>query len=229
MSTHEVGAQGAPTGPPDRTASERIVAGLRAQILGGHLPPGSRIRQEELAHEFGASRLPVREALRLLEAEGLVRLVAHTGAWVARLSLQECTEAYLVREQLEPLLLSQSLPHLTDDDVERLADLVGQMERADLERFLVLDREFHLLSFSAATTPVLHEQVLRLWNTTQHYRRAFAVLVDIQHSRTTHYEHALLVDAVRRHDVEDAQVLQRMHIRRTRHELARHPEVFDTA
>jgi DNA-binding GntR family transcriptional regulator len=213
----------------DRTAAARIAAGLRAQILGGRLEPGTRIRQEDLALEFGASRLPVREALRLLEAEGLVRLVAHTGAWVARLSLQECTEAYLVRERLEPLLLSLSLPHLSDAVLDRLAELAARMERADLERFLVLDREFHLLSFSAAPTTALRDQVLRLWNTTQHYRRAFAVLVDIPNSHLTHYEHHLIVDALRRRDKDDAEPLQRMHIRRTRQELARHPEIFDVA
>src|SRR5690606_31424970 len=102
-------------------ASARIAAGLRQQILHGELAPGSRIRQEELAAQFGASRLPVRDALRQLEAEGLVRLVANSGAWVERLSLAECTEVYLVRERIEPLLLSMSIPHLGESELERLA------------------------------------------------------------------------------------------------------------
>ena len=114
-------------------ASTRIVAGLRQQILHGALAPGSRIRQEELAAEFGASRLPVRDALRQLEAEGLVRLVANTGAWVQRLSLAECTEVYLVRERIEPLLLRLSAPHLSSEQLDRLAGLADQMQEADLE------------------------------------------------------------------------------------------------
>lgn len=210
-----------------RPASARIAEGLRQQILRGELAPGSRIRQEELAAQFGASRLPVRDALRLLEAEGLVRLVAHTGAWVQSLSLHECTEVYLVRERIEPLLLSLSLPHLTEAQVDDLARLAEEMREADLETFLRLDREFHLLTYSAARTHVLHELVERLWNSTQHYRRAFALVVGVHPDSPTHAEHRLLVDAIRRRQSADAEDVLRLHIRRTRLELARHPEVFD--
>jgi len=209
-------------------ASTRIARGLRHQILHGELAPGSRIRQEELALEFGASRLPVRDALRQLEAEGLVRLVANTGAWVQRLSLAECTEVYLVRERIEPLLLRLSAPHLRPEQLDRLTELATQMQGADLETFLRLDREFHLLSFSAASTHMLHDLVLRLWNSTQHYRRAFAVVVGVTETSATHAEHRLLVDALVRGQLTDAEDLLTVHIRRTRLELARHPEVFDT-
>lgn len=213
------------TGP----ASSRIVAGLRQQILLGELAPGSRIRQEELAAQFGASRLPVRDALRQLEAEGLVRLVANTGAWVQRLSLAECTEVYLVRERLEPLLLRLSAPGLGAAELDRLGELADAMQSADLETFLRLDREFHLLTYSAADTHMLHDTVLRLWNSTQHYRRAFAVHIGVTGSSATHAEHRLIVDALVREQVPDAEDLLTVHIRRTRLELAKHPEVFDTA
>ena len=209
-------------------ASTRIAEGLRQQILHGTLAPGSRIRQEELAAEFGASRLPVRDALRQLEAEGLVRLVANSGAWVQRLSLAECTEVYLVRERIEPLLLRLSAPRLEPAQLDRLGTLADAMQGADLETFLRLDREFHLLSFSAADTHMLHDLVLRLWNSTQHYRRAFAVVVGVTSESATHAEHRLLVDALERGQVADAEDLLTVHIRRTRLELARHPEVFDS-
>ncbi|NLF04747.1 MAG: GntR family transcriptional regulator [Actinomycetales bacterium] len=213
----------------DGPASSRIVAGLRQQILRGTLTPGSRIRQEELAAEFGASRLPVRDALRQLEAEGLVRLVANSGAWVQRLSLAECTEVYLVRERIEPLLLRLSAPHLSPEQLERLGALADEMQGADLETFLRLDREFHLLSFSAADTHMLHDLVLRLWNSTQHYRRAFDLVAGVDRASATHAEHRLLVDALARGQLADAEDLLTVHIRRTRLELERHPEVFDTA
>ena len=207
-------------------ASDRIADGLRRQVLGGERAPGSRIRQEDLAAEFGASRLPVRDALRRLEAEGIVRLVAHTGAWVAQLSMDELTEAYLVRERLEPLLLAMSIPHLRPEELDQLADLAERMEGADLETFLRLDREFHLLSFSAASTHLLGDLVLRLWNSTQHYRRAFAELVGVASSPATHAEHRLLVDSMRRGRADDAEALLALHIRRTRTELSAHPELF---
>ena len=210
-------------------ASTRIAEGLRQQILHGTLAPGSRIRQEELAAEFGASRLPVRDALRQLEAEGLVRLVANSGAWVQRLSLAECTEVYLVRERIEPLLLRLSAPRLEPAQLDRLGTLADAMQGADLETFLRLDREFHLLSFSAADTHMLHDLVLRLWNSTQHYRRAFALVAGVDRASATHAEHRLLVDALRRGQLADAEDLLTVHIRRTRLELERHPEVFDAA
>jgi DNA-binding GntR family transcriptional regulator len=70
--------------------SGRVADALRDEILHGRMAPGARIRQEEIAARLGVSRVPVREALRILEADGLVTLVANTGAWVAHLSLAEC-------------------------------------------------------------------------------------------------------------------------------------------
>src|SRR4051794_18101373 len=85
-------------------AGTRIASELREAILTGEYAPGDRVRQEDLADRHGASRVPVREALRMLESEGLVTLVANTGAWVSRVSLAECEEIYRIRERIEPLL-----------------------------------------------------------------------------------------------------------------------------
>jgi DNA-binding GntR family transcriptional regulator len=207
--------------------SHRIAASLREAILRGELKPAQRIRQEVIAERFGTSRLPVREALRMLESDGLVTLVANTGAWVSRLSLSECSEVYRIRERLEPLLLSESMPLLSETEISRLDGLASGAEAApDVETFLRLDREFHLLSYSAAETSLLGDMVRRLWNTTQHYRRAFALLVDSRGNRIIHYEHHLLVDSIQRGDAEQAESVLHGHIRRTRLELARHPEIF---
>ncbi|MFB0913647.1 MAG: GntR family transcriptional regulator, partial [Pontimonas sp.] len=97
----------------DGNAAQRIADSLRESILGGELSPGDRIVQEDLSARYGGSRIPVREALRQLESDGLVRLVANTGAWVASLTLAECSEVYQTRERLEPLLLRFSAEHLT--------------------------------------------------------------------------------------------------------------------
>ena len=97
-------------------AGRRIADALRRDILDGVLAPGTRIRQEQLAEEYGASRVPVREAIRALEGEGLVTVVANTGAWVSRLSLAECDELYRVRERIEPLLIRMSIPGLDEAD-----------------------------------------------------------------------------------------------------------------
>ena len=213
---------------PRNGAGARIAAELRQAILDGRYAPGARVRQEDLAGQHGASRLPVREALRMLESEGLVTLVANTGAWVSQLSLAECQEMYQIRERLEPLLLRYSIPHLDPSRVDQLELLADAMERSsDVEQFLRLDREFHLSSYAAAETSVLGDTVEQLWNRTQHYRRAFTRVFRQEGDRSAHHDHHLMVHAIRRDDLDEAERVLHDHIRRTRLELARHPEVFE--
>ena len=210
-------------------SSARIAELLRSAILHGDYPPGARIRQEDVAQRFGASRVPVREAFRTLEADGLVTLVANTGAWVSRLSLEECDEVYQTRERVEPLLLRYALPGIDAAHLDRLDELAELMEQTDdVEEFLRLDREFHLGSYESAHTTVLGDLVRRLWNTTQHYRRAFTMLLDEHAARVVHDEHHMLAAAIRDGDADGAERILAGHIRRTRLGLARHPEVFDT-
>lgn len=205
----------------------RIAESLRQSILEGDYLPGERIRQDELASATGASRLPVREALRLLEAEGLITVVANTGAWVAKLSAADYQELYLMRERLEPLLLGMNVPLLSQSRIDAAAQLANEMERIDdVEGFLRLDREFHLSCLEAAPTIVLGETVHSLWNRTQHYRRAATRLFYADGDPGVHHDHQLIVSALQRRDSDDAERVLAGHIRRSRLELQRHPEIF---
>lgn len=209
------------------SATARVAEFLRERIIAGVHAPGSRIRQEDIAADTGASRVPVREALRVLAAEGLVTLVANTGAWVSSLSLAECQEIYRVRERVEPLLLRMSGPTLTPGQLDRLDGLAVEMaDNDDPERFLELDRAFHLGTYEGATTVVLTDLVHRLWNRTHSYRRAYSSLMDDRARRTVHDEHRLIIESLRDHDLDAAENLLSGHIRRTRRQLANHPEVF---
>jgi DNA-binding GntR family transcriptional regulator len=215
------------TDTPNAVLSIRIADALRASILSGELVPGERIRQEDMADQFGASRIPVREALRILVTDGLVKMVSNSGAWVSSLTQAECSEHYQMRERLEPLLLRYSLPHLTPRDIEKLSALTEEMKHTDdMEAFMRLDRDFHWVTYSGATAHTLSDIIERLWNTTQPYRRVYLRIVRIGGIDVTHLEHELLVDAIRRKDSEDAERILNGHIRRTRIELDRHPEVF---
>lgn len=212
----------------DGDAGARIADAIREGIVSGLFPPGTRIRQEDLAATHGASRVPVREAIRQLEFEGLVTVVPNAGAWVARMTLDECVEVYLMRERLEPLLLRYSAPHLSPQDLEELGRIAQRIsdEGADTERFLALDRSFHLASYAAAQTSQLHDLVLKLWNSTAPYRRAYVASWEPDARRIAHEEHHLIVAALRDGDVEEAERMLAGHIRRTRRQLARSPEVF---
>src|SRR3954451_10116830 len=208
-------------------ASQRIAAHLRESILSGEIAPGQWIRQEEVAARLGASRLPVREALRMLEAEGLTEHEANKGSRVTLLDQHEVDVVYQMRERLEPLALTESLPHLTADQVEHLEYVQERIEAdVQLTEFLVLDREFHLTSYAACTSEQLVSTISRLWNTTQHHRRSFMQLGGSDRRWVVNSEHRLLLNAIRRRDTVDGERYLSGHIRRTRIEIAQHPEVF---
>ena len=208
-------------------ASERVAAYLREAILAGHIKPGERIRQEDIADRLGASRLPVREALRMLEAEGLTQLETNKGARVPLLEGREVDLLYQMRERLEPLALAESMPSLGQADLHGLGQLQSRIQDwPGVAEFIVLDREFHLLSYSRCDMEPLFTTVTRLWNSTQYYRRAYMVLAGAGRLWIVNSEHNLLLDALRRGDATDACLCLRGHIRRTRVELLRHPEIF---
>jgi DNA-binding GntR family transcriptional regulator len=207
--------------------SSRITESIRDLILNGELEPGMRIGQEDLAQRFGTSRIPVRDALRQLESEGLVILTPNSSARVAKLDMRECTEIYKIRELIEPLAIAEAIPRMTDDDIAELECAVDEIEKTrDSDIFLKLDREFHLSSYRAAKMPQLQSLVERFWNTTQHYRRAYTKMVWQKGNWIINAEHRLLIEAIKRRDVVDAGQILMMHIRRTRQELQRREEVF---
>jgi len=200
-----------------KVASHRIADELREQILSGALAPGARIRQEEVASALGASRLPVREALRILQSQGLVDIRANSGAWVSQMDLDECQLTYKMRERLEPLALAESIPNLTPATLEKLDLLQERIEaNNDLAEFLRLDRELHLLTYVGNPYRELGELIERLWNTTQPYRRAYVQQSGHVRDWVINAEHRLLLDAIRRSDTQEAERILAGHIRRTR-------------
>ena len=206
-----------------------IARRVRDAILDGRLGPGTRVRQEALARRFGVSRIPVREALRQLESQGLVTLVPHSGARVARMDLAEHLELYRIREALEPLAISESAPRLSDEQLAELEQLVEQIAEAtdDEARWLELDRRFHLGSYAAAPLPRLLGMIDDLWNTTQHYRRAYRNTLSEEQFAFVDLDHRFILEALRRRDPVDAEQRVRSHIRRTRIVLTEHREVFE--
>ncbi|MEE4598354.1 GntR family transcriptional regulator [Streptomyces sp. DSM 41524] len=208
-------------------ASQRIAEELRERILSGQLAPGARIKQDELAEDLQTSRLPVREALRILESRGLVTLRSNQGAWVASMDMRQCELSYQMRERLEPLLLAESAHELAEADFAELEEIQQDIEGThSVEQFLVLDRQLHWTMYRHHNAVELATIVARLWDTTQHYRRAFTSMTISERQWIISAEHRLLIEALRDSDVKSAAYILELHIRRTRTELRRHPEVF---
>jgi DNA-binding GntR family transcriptional regulator len=229
--TDEVVVERHPGEPGYEPLGQAIARRVRDAVLDGRLAPGTRIRQEALAQRLGVSRIPVREALRQLETEGIVTLVPHSGARVARLDFDEHLELYRLREALEPIAVAASVPHLTEERLAELDELAGRIEETadDPKAWLHYDRAFHLATYAAAPMPRLVHLIDGFWNTTQQYRRAFLLTLDAHSVSLVHAEHRLILDALVRRDASDAEQRQRQHIRRTRVTLMAHSHLFDMA
>jgi len=204
----------------DSATSRAVADELKEKILSGDYKPGTRLVQDDLASKFKASRSPIREALRMLEADGLVEIKPHSGAWISELNLAEFEEMYQIRERIEPLMLRLSIPNLTTKLIKELEETLEKLSQAkSVEQFLKLDREFHLLTYEGANTTFLGEIVQRMWNTTQPYRRLYSKILEQENFNSAHLEHTLLMNAVKRADLDDAERILFGHIRRTRLEL----------
>lgn len=219
-------------------ASQRVADILAERILSGDLVPGARIKQDELADELLTSRIPVRDALRMLEARGLVTMRANAGARVTSLTRRDLEISYEIRERIEPLLLADSVPNLTEQDLADLAAVVERNEATtDVDEAIALGREFHWISYRRHNTPLLAQIVERVWDTTQSYRRAYMKLAMARQpdgtrgegGRTHDVEHRLLYDAIAKREVETAQAALVMHIRRTRIGLVRYGHLLSGA
>jgi DNA-binding GntR family transcriptional regulator len=145
-----------------RTVADLAADALRERILRGDLAEGSPVRQDAVAMELGVSRIPVREALRRLEAEGLVELSPHCGAVVSSLSLDEITELFDLRALIEAALIRRAVPRLADGDLRRAGDILQQYERAFRERRVGDWAELNWRFHSTLLTPAGRSRTLAL-------------------------------------------------------------------
>ena len=158
--------------PPAReTMTGSAAAVLRGLILSGKLPPGTPLRLNQLADRLGMSVMPVREALRALEAERLVTFRPHRGAIVAGISPEDVEEAYEIRGALEGLAARDGVRNLSPDDLSAIRGFFAQMEHAaeagDRDALVAYDQEFHRALFAAGGRPERTRRIIELWGSTR--------------------------------------------------------------
>lgn len=175
---------------------------IRSAILDGTLAPGSRIRQEELAEQFAVSRHPVREALRVLESEGLVRSDRWHGTIVAPLDVRLIRDLYQFRGMVEREV-ARSLAARTNWNTEKIGKIVkaGRVatRNRDISRLVELDLEFHTSLYEATGNAVLSEVMRGQW---KHIRRVMgATLAMTGYAQQVWDEHAAILEAIEKHDV----------------------------
>jgi len=187
-----------------------LVQRIRQAIIAGDLPPGSALRQEELAATFASSRMPVREALRTLDAEGLVRLIPNRGAIVAPIDADELRENFEMREVSEVLAIRLALPHLSNAQIDRAARIQERIDHCDLAEFGPLNKAFHLTLYEPANRPRLIAHIGGLHDIADRYLRF--TLAKLDYADRSAEQHAALLDACYRRDEAAAMALTAQHI-----------------
>lgn len=184
--------------PRTETVQELILSVVRRAVLAGIVQPGVKLRQEDLAAIFGTSRIPVREALRVLEHEGLVRSEPHRGFAVTSLDADQVEEVYELRIVLEAHAIRQAIPLLTESDLSELDQLHDDMEHAtDPEDQLEKRERFYMRLYSVTARPRLVGLIARLH---QEVARSLRWKL-VQHSPS---QHMAVYDAIRRGDADAA-------------------------
>lgn len=195
-------------------APEQVTQRLREAIAIGALQPGERLNQADLADRLGVSRMPIREALRRLEAEGLVVMQPYKGAVVSDLSATELKEIYEMRIALEVLALRRSIPNMDDAALREMRALLETMdEEDDMNAWVMHNRRFHDLLYHRAERSLLLETIDNLRVKSDRFLRLFAT----QRDRTHHAqeEHWAIYHACQQRDIDAAARLLQGHLQST--------------
>lgn len=197
-----------------RTASSAVAARLRAEIQGGELAPGARLRQSEVAQRFGVSTTPVREAFALLQAQGLVRIDPHKGAIVFHPSAREARELYEMRLVLETLAVEKAMPNFTPEIVDELQALLDRMpETGGGQDWMRLHSRFHIRIYSAANRPRLVHLIENLRDASSAYINMF--VADHHGADISRRQHQAILEGIRKGDGEATREAISEHLRVT--------------
>ena len=192
-----------------RTTPGLVADVLREAILTGIFKPGQPLRQEDISAQFGLSRSPVREALKQLEGEGLVKLYPHRGAVVAEFPLDELWELCEIRIPLETLAIRLALPRLSEQDCLRAEEIIAEgdamSEEEARQRWGANNWAFHSTLYAPARRPRLFGIIKNLH---MHFDRYVRVYFAVTHlTERAQMEHRQILEACRHRDMERAAFL----------------------
>lgn len=215
MDTLDVLRQTALANQQRMTAHQMVRDTLRLAILSGRLAGGTRLVQADIAATLDVSTTPVREALRELASEGLIQFDPHRGAVVHEIDLDELREIYEIRMVLEPLAVRLAAANITDEQLERAAELVLEMDATDDPGWWVeRNWQFHSLIEQAAGSRRLGNVIKTVQNSATLYI-AHAVQVHPARMKEGNTEHRALLAALRKHDGDKAAAILQKHLGRT--------------
>jgi DNA-binding GntR family transcriptional regulator len=200
---------------PRQSLTSAVADKLRDQIIRGEIPEGAQLRQDAIANQYQVSRIPVREALRQLDAEGLIAIVPNRGAIVPALSPSDIEELFSIRALLEPEVLKLSIPHLTESDFSEaeavLRKYVNELQRDDhVSLWGRLNWQFHSILYNRADQPRFMAIIRNVNNSGERYTRLQLYLT--HGIKRANDEHHQILQLCRQRDVAGACQLLRVHI-----------------
>jgi DNA-binding GntR family transcriptional regulator len=200
------------------TKADRAYEGLRQAILTGRIAPNEPINPKEIATELDMSVIPVREALRRLEQEGLIVIKPHIGAAVRDLPVAELRENLLIRSELEALAARLAAPLMTGEALARAQAILAKMQACITKKqygpFGGLNREFHMAIYDVIPERGLVKLIEQQWDQVPRAASVFALVPE--HAIIAQQEHIAIFDALKRGDAETAANLTREHKLRAR-------------
>jgi len=198
-----------------------LVDDLRKRIISGEFPGGTMLRQAQLADEYGVSRMPVREALHQLDAEGLVETIANKGALVTELSLAEIDEIFDIRATLEPDLLARAIPNITQDAIDEIQAVLHELDEAyqtrDVEHWGTLNAKFHISLYKPSGRSISLSFIHRISLQVDRYIRIQLVMTNAMTDGAE--DHLQLFELAKAGETKKAVALLNTHIQRTKEQL----------
>lgn len=207
------------------TKTEYLYQAIRKKIVSGEWPQGLNVVISKVAEEFNVSAIPVREALRRLDSEGLIQITPHKGAHVASLDRKKVEEIYAIRTLLEGYATSTAANFIDAETLDSLKAMMDDMdalaEAKDTERYGEKNKEFHRSIYRCSPYPMLYDMIFNLWDSENWSRVVFAFYPD--RMDRSNDDHRRIVEAIEKKEVDRLELLVREHKRETAellHEIA---------
>lgn len=197
--------------PQTQSTPGLIADALRTDILQGKMPPGTSLRQDDIAQRYSVSKIPVREALVTLQGEGLVDMIPNRGAFVTTLSNEKVEEMYVMRLVLEPLALERAIPRMEPLDFIQAETVLKQIDlNPEPARWAELNREFHTTLYRPAGMPFLLKTIRILQTNVTRYLEGYRG--DGDYLDDSQQQHWQLLTLCRQQNTAEALVLLTKHL-----------------
>ncbi len=193
--------------------SQKVYRIIKRDIIRGKLVADTRLFEEKISKQMNISRTPVREALRLLAAEGFVTLIPNSGIVINQVSPQDLLDVLNIRQQLETYAVTLAVQKISEQDINNLETIVQQMEEAvlsgDALYFSNLNSKFHKCIIRISENKKLMEICDNLYKQSEHWIKALGVPERLRHSLEEHKE---IYQALREKDVESSRQAMHTHL-----------------